>query len=371
MIAARFVSGWFRLCIVLLFIAHISACSKSEPEAESKPAEQASLPGEKSQQCNEAKPGGPEDVVRTLYQQYPFSDNKVLKNEPKETLDKYLDTRFASALLMNQACEDATSEVCAINADIMYDAQDGKISDLKVCAMNAARNTVQVRFKNSGLPQSVTYKLSNVTSGWKIGDIVGADDSNNWSFVADLEKHYQDLGKGWDKAQGHEQISENAKIKDPLPHCEPARAGGPEDLVRSLYEQYPWKGDRIIINESRETLQKYFDESMVKTITDNQARRAAAKHLYLPMPNAMINQEMNYVQDISGFRICAMDAAAKTINVQFRDAGEPRIVTYKLADTSAGPRIAGVYATEGVHPMGSGKGDQWSMADALSAPLEK
>lgn len=164
-------------------------------------------------------------------------------------------------------------------------------------------------------------------------------------------------------------LTANTKNKEPLPHCERAKAGGPEDIVRSLYEQYPWKGDKIIINEPRDVLQRYFDEPMVKAITDNRARRVAAKHLYLPMPNILINQEMNYVQDISGFHICAMDAAAKTISVQFRDAGEPRIVTYKLVDTAVGPRISGVYFTEGVHPAEQGKIGQWSMAEALSAPV--
>ncbi len=365
MITACRVSGLFGVFLILAGVALVTACSKSESSAASKAPEQAAAAaGQPMPDCVEAKSGGPEDLVRELYRQYPPDGHAVLKNEPKEVLDKYLDARFASALLMNQACEEDTSEVCAIDYDIMYDAQDAEISALRICAMNAKSNTVQVQFVNFKELKSVTYELNNTAAGWRITDIGGG-------MVASLENHYQDLAKAWEKAQGPEQIPASEKNKEPLPHCEPAKTGGPEDLVRSLYEQYPWKGDRIIINEPRDVLEKYFDESMVKAITENKARREAAKHLFLRMPNIMINQEMNYVQDISGFHICAMDAAARTINVQFRDAGKPRIVTYKLADTSVGLRIAGIYATEGVHPTEPGKGAQWSMADALSAPLGK
>lgn len=362
MIAACRVSGLFRVFLILAGIALVSACSKSEPSAASKAPEQAAAAAGEGQQpwpdCVEAKSGGPEDVVRTLYQQYSIENHKSLLGAPKEELEKYLDTRLVAALMLDRTCEEDSGDVCAIDYDIMYDAQDAEISALRICAMNAKSNTVQVQFVNFNQLQEVTYEMNNTAAGWRITDIGGG-------MVATLENHYMDLAKAWEKAQGPEQIPASAKNKEPLPHCEPAKTGGPEDLVRSLYEQYPWKGDRIIINEPRDVLEKYFDEPMVKAITENKARRVAAKHLFLRMPNIMINQEMNYVQDISGFRICAMDAAARTINVQFRDAGEPRIITYKLADTAAGPRISGIYYTAGAHPAEPGKG--WSLAEALSS----
>ena len=92
MIAIPHISGLFRVFLVLTCLGLISACGKSEPVSESKALEQTASAGKKNRtplkECTEAKAGGPEDVVRALYQQYPFAGRKALVNEPQEVLDK-------------------------------------------------------------------------------------------------------------------------------------------------------------------------------------------------------------------------------------------------------------------------------------------
>ncbi len=121
--------------------------------------------------CREAKAGGPEDVVRALYQAYPAEGREDIKDAARTTLVKFFDERFTRALLKNQECDDP-EEFCYIGENILYDAKDPKIRGVRVCAMDAARKTVTVEFRDHGDPRDVTYKLTRTAAGWRIADIV-------------------------------------------------------------------------------------------------------------------------------------------------------------------------------------------------------
>lgn len=311
-------------------------------------------------QCREAKAGGPEEVVRKLYTQYPYKGNKAIQGESDEVLAKFFDEKFAVLLAEERDCVHSSHAICVFDWSIMYEAQDGDVTDLHVCQMEPGTHGVKVQFRNFGDPQVITYVIRNTSVGWRISDIAGS--------ALALSSYFDNLASAWEKAQAPEQPQASDKGQKPLPQCERAKAGGPEDMVRMIYEQYPWKGDKIITNEPRDVLLKFFDENLAGLIVKAQECRARGDRrcASAEIPNIMINRDMDSSQEIRGFHICAMDTLTKMVRVQFRDHGEPAIVIYKLANTDAGWRISDILYLMEIGPRDLGLPEAWSMVEALS-----
>jgi len=250
----------------------------------------------------------------------------------------------------------------------MYGELLGDASELKVCRMALQDGTVRVQFRDTdnGEPRSVSYKLTNTAGGWKISDVYYSNGLGKSSLLAEVSEYYSELAGGWNRAQAEEKPQTLANYKEQFPECPPATTGGPEDLVRALYRQYPWKQDRSIINEKREVLLNYLDENLTKLILRSQEIRAKKHAWYLPLPNLMINNNMESLQEVTGFRICAMDAAEKTVRVQFRNRGEPSLVAFKLTNTPAGWRISGIFMMAGTRSPAPSEEYDWSLAQELS-----
>lgn len=172
---------------MLLAAAIAVACTSGLPSAQAADQKQGSAEQKQGllSKCMEAKAGGPEEVVRTLYKQYPFEGDKVIKNEPKEVLEKFLDGNLTALLLKNRECEIREEGLCNISFDVMYAAQDAKITNFRVCAMDSA-NTVRVQFRNFGKATVVKYKMTNTEAGWRISDILTSFDSGEFSLVRAL-----------------------------------------------------------------------------------------------------------------------------------------------------------------------------------------
>lgn len=326
----------------------------------------AQKPRKSMPSCREAGAGGPEEVVRTLYREYASDDHKSVTHEPEAVLSKFFDAKVAALLLENQECWKNTGDICAIDMNILYVAQDYEISDFKVCEMDAVSHAVAVQFRSFGEPHVVTYDMSNAGGGWRISDITSQIEDGEWSLCAVLAGHFDDLAAAWGKAHAPEKPVGSHKNRESLPYCERAKAGGPEDMVSALYEQYPWKGDRVIINEPRGTLLKYFDEDFATAIVREQEYRTKNDYPLKGMPNIIINHDMENSQHITDFHICAMDAHTKTVRVQFRNGGEPRIVAFKFARAAAGWRISDILYKEGTRPVEAGDEDVWYMKRGLS-----
>lgn len=149
-------------------------------------AENVQLPAKAHQtvECQQAKKGGPESVVQTLYKNYAWNVRRTrsVDNEPKEILVKYFDENLTGLLLKNQECEDREQGECNISADILYFSQDPEITDFRICAMSSGTNTVSVQFKD-GLPRVVRFKLSNTPAGWRVSNIFYTWDTGSASLV--------------------------------------------------------------------------------------------------------------------------------------------------------------------------------------------
>ncbi len=311
--------------------------------------------------CKEAAQGGPEEVVRRLYGAYPF-DGKAVDNEPEQVLRVYFDANLTSHFLKNQQCFKNTRDVCGIDVSLLYNAQDGEITDLKVCEMNAGTHVVDVQFRNTGDPQVVSYTLISTNSGWRVADVVFHTDSGEFSQAEYFKQHDEESVASWKKAQADKLPVAPPKNAKPLPSCDMAKGGGPEDLVRRLHDQYPWKDDRIIIDEPRNVLLTYFDENLTSIIVKHHEKAGDG---FLGMPNIIVNHdEAESVDVISGFHICTMDAASKTVRVQFYIDGTPKVVAYKFSNTAAGWRISDIRLLSG---NGQAEGEyDWSLREGLS-----
>lgn len=311
--------------------------------------------------CKQAVQGGPEEVVRKLYAAYPF-DGKAVDNEPEQVLLGYFDANLTNHFLKNQQCFKNTHDVCGIDVSLLYNAQDGEITDLKVCEMNAGAHVVDVQFRNMGDPQVVSYTLSSTNSGWRVADVVYHTDSGEFSQMEYFKHQDEELAASWKKAHADKLPVTPPKNAKPLPSCDMAKGGGPEDLVRRLHDQYPWKDDRIIIDEPKNVLLTYFDENLASVITKHHEKAGDG---FLGMPNIIVNHdEVESVDVISGFHICTMDAASKTVRVQFYVDATPQVVVYKLSNTAAGWRISDIRLLSG---NGQAEGDyDWSLSEALS-----
>lgn len=311
--------------------------------------------------CKEAVPGGPEEVIRKLYAAYPFGEGAV-DNEPEQVLLGYFDANLTRHFLKVQQCFKNTGDICGTDVSLLYSAQDGVITDLKVCEMNSGTHVVDVQFRNMGDPQVVSYTLSNTNSGWRVADVIAHTDSGEFSQAEYFKHQDEESVASWKQAQADRLPVAPPKNAKPLPACEMAKGGGPEDLVRKLHDQYPWKEDRIIIDEPKNVLLTFFDESLSNVIVKHHEKAGDG---FLGMPNIIVNHdEVESLNVISGFHICTMDAASKTVRVQFYDDGSPKVVAYILSSTKAGWRISDIRLLSG---KGKSEGDyDWSLLEGLS-----
>ncbi len=178
-----------RQLLIVLIAAHLSGCEKWHPTERDKAlAEQWHAEIEKRKQkplprCGDAKAGGPEDVIRMLYKQYPPLGAKAIKNEPEQVIGTFFDKNLTALMIKNQECERKEGGLCNISVDLLYDAQDAEITDFQVCAMNAGKGTAKVQFRNMGNPEIITYRLSETEAGWRISDILYSGGLGKWTLV--------------------------------------------------------------------------------------------------------------------------------------------------------------------------------------------
>lgn len=163
------------------------------------------------------------------------------------------------------------------------------------------------------------------------------------------ERQSTDRNKTFEELQA--EIEKNKQ--KPLPKCREAKAGGPEDVVRALYRQYSYAARKDITHEPEEVIARFFDKKLTK--------------LMLRIPECEKREGMcidfDFMYDanalqLADFQVCAMDAGKNSVNVQFRNNGDPEIIAYKLTHTDVGWRISDA--------LYSGAGGKWTLAGMLS-----
>jgi hypothetical protein len=134
--------------------------------------------------CPAAATGGPGDVVRALYAAYPFEGTKAIHNEPREVVARYFDEKVVALFLQDQACVAREGGICNVSVDLLHNAQDADIADMRFCASNRGTEWIEVRFKNFGKDHVIAFHLAKTPVGWRIADVV----YEGWSLVAALSQ---------------------------------------------------------------------------------------------------------------------------------------------------------------------------------------
>lgn len=119
------------------------------------------------------KASGPDAVVKELYKEHDANKSPFFQTKDRAAVDKYFTKKLAD--LIWQDAVSSKGEVGALEADPLYDAQDTKITDLKIQAdqVDGDQALVLVTFKNFGKAKSLIYNVERENGAWKISNITG------------------------------------------------------------------------------------------------------------------------------------------------------------------------------------------------------
>lgn len=128
-----------------------------------------------------------EEIIRKLYHDHqPAKGISVLNT--RETLSRYFDKEITDLFIKDQDCSATSGEVCSMDYDPVYNAQEFTESDIKLKikkqTTTKTEQIYEVSFDNYG-PVKLMYHVHKVDDGWRISDIV---DSEGHSLKQSLQK---------------------------------------------------------------------------------------------------------------------------------------------------------------------------------------
>ena len=122
-----------------------------------------------------AQKSAPDTIVRELYKQHDAKNSPFFQTKDRPAVDKYFTKKLADLIWRDAVSSEG--EVGALEADPLYDAQDTKITDLKVQAdqVDGDQALVLVTFKNFGKAKTLIFNVERERGEWKISNITGDD----------------------------------------------------------------------------------------------------------------------------------------------------------------------------------------------------
>ncbi len=150
-----------------------------------------------------------------------------------------------------------------------------------------------------------------------------------------------------------------------FPHCQEAKAGGPEKVVRAIFDQFEWGGNESIEDQPRKVLAQYFVPNLVELLLKHQKCNFYKDKCATIAP--IWNQNSMETPEVTEFQVCAMDTRTNYVRVQFRDSGGgPVILLYKLARVGVDWKIADVMYVADFNAADPGASHGPSLMDTLS-----
>jgi hypothetical protein len=121
----------------------------------------------------------PDKFLATIYHQYEGKNAKGVDIYGKGALARYFEPSLVALIAKDEAEAAKRGDVPELDGDPFIDAQDWEITDLKIATVmdGTDKATGTVSFQNFKEPHSVTVKLVKLPVGWRIADIVWAEDS--------------------------------------------------------------------------------------------------------------------------------------------------------------------------------------------------
>ena len=136
----------------------------------------------------QAQRATPDVVVRNLYaaRKRPATD-PFFQTKSRARLNKHFTTELADLIWKDSVASAKSNEVGALDGDPLYNAQDMKITGLRIKPPmygegNRDVADVPVSFKNYGKEETILFRVERVSGVWKISDILyprNPDDSSS------------------------------------------------------------------------------------------------------------------------------------------------------------------------------------------------
>jgi len=117
--------------------------------------------------------------VEGIYKQYRNSDAPGVDTAGEDSLKRYFEPGLAALLLKDAEEASRKDEVPKLDGDPFVDAQDWRITDVKIALTDTAKDRIlaTVNFNNFKQPKTVKLDLIKVGGAWKIYDIVWSEGS--------------------------------------------------------------------------------------------------------------------------------------------------------------------------------------------------
>lgn len=120
----------------------------------------------------------PDKFLATIYHQYEGKNAKGVDIYGKGALARYFEPSLVALIAKDETEAAKRGDVPELDGDPFTDAQDWEITGLKIATvMDGEKASATVSFENFKEPHSVTIKLIKLPVGWRIADIVWAEDS--------------------------------------------------------------------------------------------------------------------------------------------------------------------------------------------------
>jgi len=112
--------------------------------------------------------------VEAIYKQYRNSDAPGVDTGSDDSLKRYFEPGLAALLLKDVEEANRKDEVPKLDGDPFVDAQDWRITDVKIALADTAKDRIlaTVNFNNFKQPKTVKLDLIKIGGAWKIYDIV-------------------------------------------------------------------------------------------------------------------------------------------------------------------------------------------------------
>lgn len=99
-----------------------------------------------------------------------FGDD--IGHQSRSTLEKYFAPALADLLVKDVACQVKSQGICNLEADLLFDSQDPRVTDLEVATIAPGRVAVVFKDPVNDETTKIEFKLVQVAGKWKIADII-------------------------------------------------------------------------------------------------------------------------------------------------------------------------------------------------------
>lgn len=114
-----------------------------------------------------------------------FGDDIV--HQSRTTLEKYFAPALADLLVQDVACQVKSQGICNLEADLLFDSQDPRVTDLELTAVAPGRVAVVFKDPTNNETTNIEFLVAQVRGQWKIADIIYSK-GGRWSLKKVLSK---------------------------------------------------------------------------------------------------------------------------------------------------------------------------------------